>query len=47
MLDWRLKAYQVLAEDDASPDWAKLNIPDRLIIMDIYYYAAPKSAEGA
>ena len=44
MLDWRLKAYAKWLTMD-SPDWAKLNIPE-IDYQDIYYYAAPKSAEA-
>ena len=44
MLDWRLKAYAKWLTMDA-PDWAKLNIPE-IDYQDIYYYAAPKSAES-
>ena len=44
MLEWRLKAYQKWLTMD-SPDWAKLNIPE-IDYQDVYYYAAPKSAEG-
>ena len=44
MLDWRLKAYRYWLKMD-SPDWAKLNIPP-IDYNDIYYYAAPKTAEG-
>ena len=44
MLDWRLKAYRYWLKM-ASPDWAKLNIPP-IDYNDIYYYAAPKTAEA-
>ena len=44
MLDWRLKAYRYWLKMD-SPDWAKLTIPP-IDYNDIYYYAAPKTAEG-
>ena len=44
MLEWRLKAYEKWLTMD-SPDWAKLNIPE-IDYQDVYYYAAPKSAEG-
>ena len=44
MMDWRLKAYRYWLKMD-SPDWAKLNIPP-IDYNDIYYYAAPKTAEG-
>ena len=44
LLEWRLKAYQKWLTMD-SPDWAKLNIPE-IDYQDIYYYAAPKTAEG-
>ncbi len=43
MLDWRLKAYRYWLKM-VQPDWAKLNIP-HFDYNDIYYYAAPKSAE--
>ena len=43
MLDWRLKAYLYWLKMP-TPDWAKLNIPP-IDYNDIYYYAAPKSAE--
>ena len=44
MLEWRLKADRSWLKMP-SPDWAKLNIPP-LDYNDIYYYAAPKSAEA-
>ena len=44
MLDWRLKAYRYWLKM-TPPDWAKLNIPP-IDYDDIYYYAAPKSAEA-
>ena len=44
MLEWRLKAYAKWLTMD-SPDWAKLNVPE-IDYQDIYYYAAPKSAEA-
>ena len=44
MLDWRLKAYRYWLKM-SPPDWAKLNIPP-IDYNDIYYYAAPKSAEA-
>ncbi|MEK9728981.1 MAG: Fe-S cluster assembly protein SufB, partial [Alphaproteobacteria bacterium] len=44
MLEWRLKAYRHWLKMP-SPDWAKLNIPE-IDYQDVYYYAAPKSAEG-
>ena len=44
MLEWRLKAYRHWLKME-SPDWAKLNIPE-IDYQDVYYYAAPKSAEG-
>ena len=44
MLEWRLKAYAKWLTME-SPDWAKLNIPE-IDYQDVYYYAAPKSAEG-
>jgi len=43
LLDWRLKAYRYWLKMP-TPDWAKLNIPP-IDYNDIYYYAAPKSAE--
>ena len=43
MLDWRLKAYRYWLKM-TPPDWAKLNVP-AIDYDDIYYYAAPKSAE--
>ena len=43
MLDWRLKAYRYWLKM-TPPDWAKLNVPP-IDYDDIYYYAAPKSAE--
>ena len=44
MLDWRLKAYRYWLKM-TPPDWAKLNVPP-IDYDDIYYYAAPKSAEA-
>ena len=44
MLDWRLKAYRYWLKM-TPPDWAKLNVPP-IDYNDIYYYAAPKSAEA-
>ena len=44
MLEWRLKAYRYWLKMQ-SPDWAKLNIPP-IDYNDIYYYAAPKTAEA-
>lgn len=44
MLKWRLKAYRYWLKME-SPDWAKLNILP-IDYNDIYYYAAPKSAEA-
>ena len=44
MLEWRLKAYRYWLKMD-GPDWAKLDIPP-IDYQDIYYYAAPKSAEA-
>ena len=43
LLDWRLKAYKKWLKME-EPDWAMLNYekPD---FQDIYYYAAPKSAD--
>ncbi len=44
MLDWRLKAYRYWLKM-TPPDWAKLDVPP-IDYDDIYYYAAPKSAEA-
>ena len=44
MLEWRLKAYRYW-QKMPSPNWAKLNIAP-IDYQDIYFYAAPKSAEG-
>ena len=44
MLDWRLKAYRYWLKM-TPPNWAKLNVPP-IDYDDIYYYAAPKSAEA-
>ena len=44
MLDWRLKAYRYWLKM-TPPDWAKLNVPP-IDYNDIYYYAAPKTAEA-
>ena len=44
MLNWRLKAYRYWLKM-TPPDWAKLNVPP-IDYDDIYYYAAPKSAEA-
>ena len=44
MLEWRLKAYRYW-QKMPTPDWAKLNIAP-IDYQDIYYYSAPKSAEG-
>ena len=44
MLEWRLKAYRYWLKMP-TPDWAKLNIP-QIDYQDVYYYSAPKSAEG-
>ncbi|MDA9553291.1 Fe-S cluster assembly protein SufB [Emcibacteraceae bacterium] len=43
LLDWRLKSYQKWLKME-EPEWAMLNYvkPD---FQDIYYYAAPKSAD--
>ena len=44
MLEWRLKAYRYW-QKMPTPNWAKLNI-EPIDYQDIYFYAAPKSAEG-
>tara|TARA_B100000963_G_scaffold26465_1_gene19776 strand:+ start:10127 stop:11578 length:1452 start_codon:yes stop_codon:yes gene_type:complete len=44
MLTWRLKAYRYWLKM-TPPDWAKLNVPP-IDYDNIYYYAAPKSAEA-
>ena len=44
MLEWRLKAYRHWLTME-EPDWAKLNYPP-IDYQDIYYYAAPKQADG-
>ena len=44
MLDWRLKAYRYWLKM-TPPNWAKLNVPP-IDYNDIYYYAAPKTAEA-
>jgi Fe-S cluster assembly protein SufB len=44
MLDWRLDAFkrwQTMEE----PTWARVNYP-KIDFQDLYYYAAPKNAEG-
>jgi Fe-S cluster assembly protein SufB len=43
LLDWRLKSYKKWLKME-EPDWAMLDYekPD---FLDIYYYAAPKSAD--
>ena len=43
LLDWRLKSYKKWLKME-EPDWAMLDYekPD---FQDIYYYAAPKSAD--
>ena len=44
MLDWRLESYrrwQVLVE----PTWARVSYP-KIDFQNLYYYAAPKGAEG-
>ena len=43
LLDWRLKAYRAWLKMEA-PSWAKLNVPP-IDYNDIYYYAAPKTAD--
>ncbi len=44
MLDWRLEAYRrwLIMEE---PDWAKVEYP-RIDFNDLYYYSAPKKADG-
>ncbi|WP_316862736.1 Fe-S cluster assembly protein SufB [uncultured Cohaesibacter sp.] len=44
MLEWRLEAYQRWLTME-EPTWAKLDYP-KPKFNDIYYYAAPKVAEG-
>ncbi len=44
MLEWRLKAYRYWLKMP-TPNWAKLSIPP-IDYQDVYYYSAPKSAEG-
>ena len=44
MLEWRLDAYQRWLTME-EPEWAKLDYP-KPKFNDIYYYAAPKTAEG-
>jgi Fe-S cluster assembly protein SufB len=44
MLEWRLEAFkrwQTMKE----PDWARVNYPE-IDFQDLYYYSAPKNAEG-
>ena len=44
MLDWRLEAYRrwrTLSE----PTWARVHYP-KIDFEDLYYYSAPKTAEG-
>ncbi len=43
LLDWRLKAYQKWLTME-EPEWAMLNY-EKPNFQDIYYYAAPKSAD--
>lgn len=43
LLDWRLKAYKKWLKME-EPDWAMLDY-ERPDFQDIYYYAAPKSAD--
>ena len=45
LLNWRLKAFK-LWQNMAEPKWAKLKFDD-IDYQDIYYYAAPKSADSA
>ena len=43
MLDWRLRAYQQWLTMH-EPNWAKVGYP-KIDYQDVYYYAAPKSAD--
>ncbi|MGE5267948.1 MAG: Fe-S cluster assembly protein SufB [Deltaproteobacteria bacterium] len=44
MLEWRLEAYRRWRAM-TEPTWAKVSYP-KIDFEDLYYYAAPKSAEG-
>ncbi|KWT70496.1 Iron-sulfur cluster assembly protein SufB [Hyphomicrobium sulfonivorans] len=44
MLEWRLEAYRRWV-NMTEPTWAKVNYP-KIDFQDLYYYAAPKNAEG-
>ncbi|HWK38023.1 MAG TPA: Fe-S cluster assembly protein SufB, partial [Hyphomicrobium sp.] len=44
MLDWRLESYRRWL-NMTEPKWAKVNYP-KIDFQDLYYYAAPKGAEG-
>ena len=44
MLDWRLKAYRHWLTME-EPTWAMVDYP-AIDFQDLYYYAAPKNAEG-
>jgi Fe-S cluster assembly protein SufB len=44
MLEWRLEAYRRW-RGMTEPAWAKVSYP-RIDFEDLYYYAAPKTAEG-
>ena len=47
MLEWRLKAYRHWVRlNQAEPKWANIHHPE-IDFQDIYYYAAPKSKDGA
>ena len=44
MLEWRLDAFQRWLTMD-EPKWSRVHYP-KIDFQDLYYYAAPKSAEG-
>jgi Fe-S cluster assembly protein SufB len=44
MLEWRLEAYRRWTAM-SEPTWAKVSYP-KIDFQDLYYYAAPRSAEG-
>ncbi len=44
MLEWRLNAYRRWLTMQ-EPEWARVNYP-KIDFEDLYYYAAPKTAEG-
>lgn len=44
MLDWRLDAYERWLTM-SEPTWARVDYP-KIDFQDLYYYAAPKTAEG-